>query len=160
MMRVGYGYDSHNLTENRDLILGGVKIPYFKGLDGHSDADVLTHAICDALLGAMGKGDIGEHFPPDERKYKDISSLSLLKNVLKMLEETKYKIVNIDTLIIAEEPKMSPFKKKMKDRLNQVLNLREDSLNIKATTMEARGSIGRGEAIAAEVVALIEKEKD
>ena len=160
MIRVGHGYDSHNLIENRDLILGGVKIPYFKGLEGHSDADVLTHAICDALLGAMGKGDIGEHFPPSERKYKDISSLSLLRDVLKMLEGAKYKIVNIDALIIAEEPKISPFKKKMKDRLNQMLNLGEDGLNIKATTMEARGSIGRGEAIAAEAVALIEREKE
>lgn len=156
-MRIGYGYDFHNLAEGRDLILGGIKIPYYKGLEGYSDADVLTHSICDALLGAMGKGDIGEHFPDDQKAYKDISSTELLKKVLKILKEGGYRIINIDTLIIAEEPKLNSFKKSIKESLLKILNLKQEELNVKATTMEGKDSIGKNESIAAQTVVLIEK---
>lgn len=156
-MKIGYGYDFHNLTEGRSLILGGVKIPYYKGLEGYSDADVLIHAICDALLGALGKGDIGEHFPEGDGRYKDVSSVKLLKEVLNLLNKEGYKIINIDTLIIAEEPKLEPFKKSIKNSLLKVLNLKEEELNIKATTTEGKDSIGRSESIAAQAVTLIEK---
>ena len=156
-MRIGYGYDFHNLVEGRKLILGGVKIPYYMGLEGFSDADVLLHALCDALLGTIGKGDIGEHFPETEEQYRNISSIELTKKVLAMLEKEGYKIINIDTLILAEEPKLQPFKKSIKKSLLNILNLKEDQLNIKATTTEGKGAIGRGESIAAEVIALVDK---
>lgn len=156
-MRIGYGYDFHNLVEGKNLILGGVKIPYYMGLEGFSDADVLLHALCDALLGTIGKGDIGEHFPETEEQYRNISSIELTKKVLTMLEKEGYKIINIDTLILAEEPKLQPFKKSIKKSLLNILNLKEDQLNIKATTTEGKGAIGRGESIAAEVIALVDK---
>jgi 2-C-methyl-D-erythritol 2,4-cyclodiphosphate synthase len=140
-------------------MIGGINIPYFKGLDGYSDADVLIHAICDALLGAMGLGDIGEHFPETSKEYKDISSVILLKKVLKMLAEKKYEIVNLDTLIIAEEPKMGPFKKRIRENLAEIMSLSLENINIKATTLEGKGAIGKSEAISAEAVVLIEKNK-
>jgi 2-C-methyl-D-erythritol 2,4-cyclodiphosphate synthase len=156
-MRIGYGYDIHNLTEGRDLILGGIKIPYIRGLEGFSDADVLIHAICDALLGAMAKGDIGEHFPQTNERYRNISSAKLLGKVVEMLKKEGYVIANIDTLILAEEPKLEPFKKRIKESLLKVLNLEANQLNIKATTAEGKGSVGQKEAIAAEAVVLIDK---
>jgi 2-C-methyl-D-erythritol 2,4-cyclodiphosphate synthase len=158
-MRIGYGFDFHNFIEGKDLMIGGINIPYFKGLDGYSDADVLIHAICDALLGAMGLGDIGEHFPETSKEYKDISSVILLKKVLKMLAEKKYEIVNLDTLIIAEEPKMGPFKKRIRENLAEIMSLSLENINIKATTLEGKGAIGKSEAISAEAVVLIEKNK-
>lgn len=156
-MRIGFGYDFHNLVEGRDLILGGVKIPYYRGLEGFSDADVLIHAICDALLGAMAEGDIGEHFPQDDERYRNISSKKIIKQVLSMLDDKKFKIVNLDTLIIAEEPKLGPFKDVIKESLLEMLNLRDDQLNIKATTMEGKDAIGKKESIAAKAIVLIDK---
>ena len=156
-MRIGFGYDFHNLIEGRDLILGGVKIPYYRGLEGFSDADVLIHAICDALLGAMAEGDIGEHFPQDDERYRNISSKKIIKQVLSMLDDKRFKIVNLDTLIIAEEPKLGPFKDVIKKSLLEMLNLRDDQLNIKATTMEGKDAIGKKESIAAKAIVLIDK---
>jgi len=156
-VRIGFGYDFHNLVEGRDLILGGVKIPYYRGLEGFSDADVLIHAICDALLGAMAEGDIGEHFPQDDERYRNISSKKIIKQVLSMLDDKKFKIVNLDTLIIAEEPKLGPFKDVIKESLLEMLNLRDDQLNIKATTMEGKDAIGKKESIAAKAIVLIDK---
>ncbi len=156
-MRIGYGCDYHNLIEGKELIIGGINIPYFKGLDGYSDADVLIHAICDAILGAMGKGDIGEHFPEGHPEYKNISSVILLEKVLLLLDEYKHKIVNIDTLIIAEEPKIGPFKKRIRENLAKIMKLDAQDINIKATTKEGKDAIGQSEAIAAEAVVLIDK---
>ncbi len=156
-MRIGYGYDFHNLIEGKELVIGGINIPYFKGLDGYSDADVLIHAICDAILGAIGKGDIGEHFPEESPEFKDISSVILLQKVLLLLDEYKHKIVNIDTLIIAEEPKIGPFKKSIRENLAKIMKLDIQDINIKATTKEGKDAIGQNEAIAAEAVVLINK---
>ena len=156
-MRIGFGYDFHNLIEGKDLILGGVKIPYYRGLEGFSDADVLIHAICDALLGAMAEGDIGEHFPQDDERYRNISSKKIIKQVLSMLDDKKFKIVNLDVLIIAEEPKLGSFKDNIKKSLLKMLSLRDDQLNIKATTMEGKDAIGKKESIAAKAIVLIDK---
>jgi len=156
-MRIGFGYDFHNLVEGRELFLGGVKIPYYRGLEGFSDADVLIHAICDALLGAMAEGDIGEHFPQDNEKYHNISSRKIIKQVLSMLDDKKFKIVNLDTLIIAEEPRITPFKDKIKKSLLEILNLKDEQLNVKATTMEGKDAIGKKESIAAKAIVLIDK---
>ncbi len=158
-MRVGLGYDIHRLIEGRKLFLGGVEIPYIKGLEGYSDADVLLHAICDAILGAIGKEDIGIHFPNNDPKFKGISSLELLHKVAVLAEASGYKIINIDSTLILEEPKILPFKAKMKKTLASVLGIDEDRLNIKATTQEGVGAIGRGEAIAAYAVASVEEIK-
>ncbi len=158
-MRVGLGYDIHRLIEWRKLFLGGVEIPYIKGLEGYSDADVLLHAICDAILGAIGKEDIGIHFPNNDPKFKGISSLELLHKVAVLAEASGYKIINIDSTLILEEPKILPFKAKMKKTLASVLGIDEDRLNIKATTKEGVGAIGRGEAIAAYAVASVEEIK-
>lgn len=158
-MRIGYGYDFHNLIEGKELVIGGINIPYFKGLDGYSDADVLIHAICDAILGAIGKGDIGEHFPEESPEFKDISSVILLQKVLLLLDEYKHKIVNIDTLIIAEEPKIGPFKKSIRENLAKIMKLDIQDINIKATTKEGKDAIGQNEAIAAEAVVLINKKQ-
>lgn len=149
------GYDIHRTAEGRKLVLGGVEISYLKGLEGHSDADVLLHAICDAVLGAIGEGDIGRHFPNTDSKYKDISSLLLLKHVWGMASSRKFKVKNIDTVLIADEPKIEPFKDKMIDNISQVLNVKKDLINIKATTSEGVGTIGRGEAMAAYAVVLL-----
>jgi 2-C-methyl-D-erythritol 2,4-cyclodiphosphate synthase len=137
--KVGIGYDIHRLVPGRKLILGGVEIPYTHGLDGHSDADVLLHAICDALLGALGKGDIGEYFPNTDEKYKGISSLTLLGHVCQMVESEGYKIGNIDTMILAEKPNLKEFKPKMKATIARALSISENFVSIKATTQEGVG---------------------
>ncbi len=155
-MRIGMGYDVHRLVEGRQLIIGGVDIPYEKGLLGHSDADVLIHAIMDALLGAAALGDIGKHFPDTDERYRGISSMSLLEHVYKLLKDRNYRVVNIDATIIAQRPKMLPHIPGMRERIASVLELDEDRVNIKATTTEGLGFTGRGEGIAAQAVVLIE----
>jgi len=154
-MRVGIGYDSHRLIEGRKLILGGVEIPFEKGLLGHSDGDALTHAIIDALLGAAGLGDIGGLFPDTDPKYKGANSRSLLKEVVSLLDEKGFQIVNVDSTIIAEAPRMAPHIPKMKKTLSAVL--KTDAVNIKAKSNEKMGAIGRGEGMACWAVCLIEK---
>lgn len=158
-MRVGIGYDIHRLVEDRSLILAGVEIPYIKGLLGHSDGDVVMHAIADAMLGAMALGDIGEHFPNTDPKYKDISSVELVKKVLELVKEKNFDIVNVDTVIIAEEPKIYPFRDKMAGVLSNVLGVAKDRVNIKATTAEGVGSIGKGEAIVAYAVVMLDEKR-
>lgn len=155
LMRVGMGYDVHRLTKGRDLILGGVKIPWEKGLLGHSDADVLIHAIMDALLGAAALGDIGQHFPDTDPAYKGISSIRLLKHVAALLSEKGYGIGNIDAVIIAQKPKMAPHIPQMKENIAEALEIDMDCLNIKATTEEKLGFTGREEGIASEAVCLL-----
>lgn len=157
-VRIGIGYDIHRLVEDRPLFLGGVDIPYVKGLIGHSDADVLLHAIADALLGALSMGDIGEHFPNTDPDYKDIQSKEILKKVAKMAASKNYVVNNVDTVIIAEEPKIYPFKDKMVEVIAEILGVDKSRINIKATTNEGVGSIGKGGAIAAYAVATLEKE--
>lgn len=154
-MRIGHGYDVHRLVEGRGLIVGGVKIPYEKGLLGHSDADVLLHSIMDALLGAAALGDIGKHFPDNDEKYKGADSLKLLKHVGELLYSKEYKVGNIDATIIAQEPKMSPYIEKMKENIAGVLNIERDCINVKATTEEKLGFTGRGEGVAAHAVCII-----
>lgn len=156
-MRVGLGYDVHKLVEGRDLILGGVNIPYEKGLLGHSDADVLLHAIMDALLGAAALGDIGKHFPDTDERYKGISSMELLKHVGKLLDEHLYVIENIDATIIAQRPKMAPHIQKMRENVAEVLYIDVDQVNIKATTEEGLGFTGTGEGISSQAICAIEK---
>lgn len=156
-MRVGMGYDVHRLVEERELILGGVKIPYEKGLLGHSDADVLLHAIMDALLGAAGLGDIGTHFPDTDEKYKGISSVLLLGHVGKLLEEHAYIIENIDATIIAQKPKMKPYIEQMKKNIASTLQIEEDQINVKATTEEGLGFTGVGEGISSQAICSLEK---
>ena len=156
-MRVGMGYDVHKLVEGRDLIMGGVKIPYEKGLLGHSDADVLLHAISDALLGASALGDIGKHFPDTDPKYKGADSLKLLEHVGKLLEEHLYVIENIDATIIAQRPKMAPHIPIMRENIANALGLEVDQVNVKATTEEGLGFTGTGEGISSQAVCLIEK---
>ena len=156
-MRVGMGYDVHKLTENRDLILGGVKIPWEKGLLGHSDADVLLHAVMDALLGAAALGDIGKHFPDTDPKYKGISSVKLLIHVAELLKEHGYEIGNIDATIIAQKPKMRPFIPQMEQNVANVLHLEQNQVNIKATTEEGLGFTGRQEGIAAQAICSLSK---
>ena len=153
-MRVGIGYDIHRLVKGRKLIIGGVEIPFEKGLLGHSDADVLVHSICDALLGAMGLGDIGKHFPDTDEKYKGISSMKLLKEVMEKIKKGNFKIVNIDTNIIAEKPRLLPYIEEMKKNLRKILG-KYVSVNIKARTNEGLGEIGRGEAIASQAIVLL-----
>jgi 2-C-methyl-D-erythritol 2,4-cyclodiphosphate synthase len=150
-MRVGIGYDVHRLVENRRLILGGVQIPYILGLLGHSDADVLTHAICDAILGAAGLGDIGVHFPDTDAAYADINSLVLLKQV-KVLVDQDYAVQNVDSTLIAERPKLAAYIPQMRQRLADILAIPVDRINIKATTSEGLGFIGEGKAIAAQAI--------
>ncbi|MBN2372788.1 2-C-methyl-D-erythritol 2,4-cyclodiphosphate synthase [bacterium] len=133
-MRIGFGYDLHPLVEGRELILGGVHIPFPKGLDGHSDADCLVHAICDAILGAIGKGDIGERFPDSDKRYYKISSILLLEEVFRMARQAGYRIGNLDTTVVAEHPRISPFKEKMAQNLARVLNTDRDRISIKAST--------------------------
>ncbi len=154
--RIGIGYDVHALTEGRELVLGGVHIPFPKGLTGHSNADVLTHALCDALLGAAALGDLGSHFPDRDEKFKNTDSLLLLKEVDKMIHSSGYQIGNIDAIIVAQKPKMASFIPEMQKTLSGVLNISIDRISIKATTTESLGFAGRGEGIAAQVVALLE----
>jgi 2-C-methyl-D-erythritol 2,4-cyclodiphosphate synthase len=155
-MRIGIGYDIHRLVEGRKLILGGVDIPFEKGLLGHSDADVLTHAICDAILGAAALGDIGQHFPDNDPKYLGISSLLLLKQVSELINP-KYFVNNIDSIIIAQKPKLAPFIPDMRMNIAQVLDIEIERVSVKAKTMENLGVVGEGKAIVTEsVVSLIE----
>jgi 2-C-methyl-D-erythritol 2,4-cyclodiphosphate synthase len=155
MYKIGIGYDIHRLVKGRRLILGGVELPYERGLKGHSDADVILHAICDALLGAAGLGDIGQHFPNDDMRYKNISSLKLLKSVKTLISSRKYKIGNIDCTVLAEEPKIIPFRIKMIEKIAEVLKIKKENINIKATTNEGVGGIGRKEAIASFAIAIL-----
>jgi 2-C-methyl-D-erythritol 2,4-cyclodiphosphate synthase len=155
-MRVGIGYDVHPLIQGIDLILGGVNIPFDKGLSGYSDADVLTHAIIDALLGAAGLKDIGTHFPANEPRYNKISSLLLLDEVKTLLESEGYKIVNIDTTIVAEQPVLSPFIDSMRNNISQTLEISTSQIMVKATTHEGLGFIGKGMGIAVYAIAAIE----
>ena len=159
-MRVGMGYDVHRLVENRKLILGGVEIPYEKGLLGHSDADVLVHALMDALLGAAALGDIGKHFPDNDQKFKDIDSMLLLKEVGNILKEHHYQIVNIDTTIVAQRPKLAPFIPAMRQKIAQVLAIAEDQVSVKATTTEGLGFTGEGAGIAAYGICLLSESGD
>jgi 2-C-methyl-D-erythritol 2,4-cyclodiphosphate synthase len=156
-MRAGIGYDVHKLVTGRKLILGGVEIPFAEGLSGHSDADVLTHAIMDALLGAAGLRDIGNQFPPEDPKYKDISSLVLLDEVNKLLRDKGLVVVNIDAVIVAQQPKISPFVEDMRRLISRRLGIDLEQLMVKATTTDGLGFAGRGEGMAAYAVALIEK---
>ena len=155
-MKIGIGYDVHALVENRKLILGGVLIPYEKGLEGHSDADVLIHAIMDSLLGAMGLGDIGKLFPDTDNQYKGADSRVLLRHVVKLMDDRNYSLGNIDTVIIAQKPKMSPYIEQMKKNLADDLKTDLLNINVKATTTEHLGFEGRGEGIAAQSVCLLE----
>ena len=156
-MRVGLGYDVHKLTEGRDLILGGVNIPYEKGLLGHSDADVLVHAIMDALLGAAALGDIGKHFPDSDERYRGISSILLLQHVGKLLDEHLYVIENIDATIIAQRPKMLPHIEMMRKNIAEALKIEVDQVNVKATTEEGLGFTGNGDGISSQAICAIEK---
>jgi 2-C-methyl-D-erythritol 2,4-cyclodiphosphate synthase len=155
-MRIGWGYDVHKLVAGRKLILGGIPIPFEKGLLGHSDADVLVHAVCDALLGAAALGDIGQHFPDSDARFKDIDSLKLLAQVDHLLQTNGYKIVNLDCTILAQVPKIAPFREAMQAKLAKVLAIAPNQINIKATTTEALGFIGRKEGLGAMCVALID----
>ena len=156
-MRAGMGYDVHRLVEGRKLILGGVEIPYEKGLLGHSDADVLLHAIMDALLGAAALGDIGKHFPDTDEKYSGISSMKLLKHVAGLLEENLYIVENIDATIIAQKPKMRPHIAQMEENIASALGIERDRVNVKATTEEGLGFTGSGEGISAQAICALEK---
>ncbi len=155
-MRIGIGCDTHRLTEGRPLILGGVRIPHDKGLLGHSDADALIHAVIDALLGAAAMGDIGTLFPDSDMKYKDISSLVLLKEVGEKISSAGYKIVNIDTIVIAQKPKLAPYKEEMAKTMAEALKIERGRINVKAKTNEKMGFTGREEGIEARAAALIE----
>ena len=155
-MRVGIGYDVHRLAEDRDLIIGGVKIPYEKGLLGHSDADVLLHAVMDALLGAAALGDIGTHFPDTDPAYKGASSIELLKQVGRLLEEKLYIIGNIDATVIAQRPKLLPYREEMRRNIADALGISKEQVNVKATTEEGLGFTGSGEGISSQAVALLE----
>lgn len=158
-MRVGVGYDIHRLVDKRPLYLGGVQIPYNKGLLGHSDGDVLLHAIIDAMFGAAGCKDLGEHFPNTNVAYKGVSSIELLKRAYGFLSKKGYSVKNIDSTVIAEEPMLSPFKKKIKARIADVLHISSEDVSIKATTNEGLGSLGKGEGIAAYAVVLLKKHR-
>lgn len=155
--RIGHGYDVHRLVSNRKLILGGVEIPYELGLDGHSDADVLLHAVCDALLGAAAMRDIGFHFPDSDDSYKGIDSIKLLVRVDEMLKANGYRIVNIDATVIAQMPKLAPYIPDMINNISHALSLDVSAVNVKATTEERLGFTGRGEGISAHAVCIIEK---
>lgn len=157
MYKIGQGYDLHRLIEGRKLILGGVEIPHKTGLLGHSDADVLVHAIMDALLGALALGDIGKHFPPSDEQYKGISSILLLRHVKNLIEEKCYKIVNIDSTIVAEKPKMFPYIDTMRQNIASALGMDIEAVSVKATTTEGMGAEGEELAISSQAVCLLEK---
>jgi 2-C-methyl-D-erythritol 2,4-cyclodiphosphate synthase len=154
--RIGMGYDVHPFVEGRPLILGGITIPHHQGLAGHSDADCLAHAICDALLGAVSEGDLGRHFPDTDPQYKDVESLLLLKKVNERVEQKGFRITNIDATIVAQTPRLAPFLPHMEDRLATTMGVEKERVNVKATTTEGLGFTGRGEGIAAYAVALVE----
>ncbi|MEW6274620.1 MAG: 2-C-methyl-D-erythritol 2,4-cyclodiphosphate synthase [Bacillota bacterium] len=156
-MRVGFGYDAHQLVDRRKLFLGGVEVPFEKGLAGHSDADVLTHAIIDALLGAAGAGDIGRHFPDTDDRYKNISSLILLHAVGRLLKERRLEIINIDAVVVAQAPKLAGYLPAMEEAITRTLGISEGKVNIKATTTEGLGFTGSGEGMAAYAVAALQE---
>ena len=156
-MRIGIGYDVHKLVEDRKLILGGIKIPYDKGLLGHSDADVLAHAVMDALLGAAALGDIGKHFPDTDKTFKGISSIELMKEVAEILKDNGYKVGNVDATVIAQNPKLAPYITDMRKNMARALEIDLDRMSVKATTTEKLGFAGRGEGIAAEAAVLVHK---
>lgn len=156
-MRIGQGFDVHALVAGRKLVIGGVEIPYEKGLDGHSDADVLLHALCDALLGAAALGDIGRHFPDTDARYKDADSRVLLREVGRLVQEAGYRVVNIDSTIVAQAPKMAPHIPAMVNHIAADLGLSRGQVNVKAKTTERLGFTGRGEGIAAEAVVLLDR---
>ena len=156
-MHIGIGYDVHRLVKGRKLILGGIEIPFAKGLLGHSDADVLIHAVCDALLGAAGSGDIGRHFPDTDPEFDGISSMALLQRVHKIIQAKGFSVINVDTTILAETPKLQPYLESMQKNIAGTLGIAQHSVNIKATTTEGLGIIGKGEGMAALSVALIDK---
>jgi len=155
-MRVGLGYDIHPLGSGRKLILGGVDIPHTQGLVGHSDADALVHAVCDALLGAMGEGDLGKHYPSSDARFKNISSLKLLEDVAGMLAKKRYRLVNLDTVIVAQAPRLSPYLDQMRVCMAKVLGVSDDTVNVKVKSGEHLDAIGREEAIAAHAICMIE----
>ena len=156
-LRIGHGFDVHQLVVGRKCIIGGVDIPFDKGLDGHSDADVLLHAICDALLGAAALGDIGKHFPPSDMRYKGINSRELLSHVAALLKTKGYQVSNLDCTVICELPKLSPYTEQMRANIAEDCGVDIGAINVKATTTEKLGFTGRGEGIAAEAVCLIQK---
>ncbi|MBM3246205.1 MAG: 2-C-methyl-D-erythritol 2,4-cyclodiphosphate synthase [Candidatus Omnitrophica bacterium] len=153
--RIGIGYDIHRLVEGRKLFIGGIEIPYIKGLLGHSDGDALIHAVCDALLGALAQGDIGEHFPDTDPKYHNVASSELLKITADLVKSKGYSINNIDSVVIAQEPVLSPFKKQMREKIAQVLQIDSSCVNVKAKTNEGLGELGSRQAIACYAVAVI-----
>jgi len=157
MFRIGQGFDVHQLVSGRPLIIGGIEIPYEKGLLGHSDADVLLHTIADACLGAIGEGDIGKHFPDTDEAFKDADSAKLLQHVWQIVKEKGYKLVNADCTIMAQQPKMAPHIKAMQARIAELLETEQENVNVKATTTEKLGFTGRGEGIASQAVVLLQK---
>ncbi|PGS52838.1 2-C-methyl-D-erythritol 2,4-cyclodiphosphate synthase [Bacillus sp. AFS041924] len=157
MFRIGQGFDVHAFAENRPLIIGGIEIPYELGLLGHSDADVLLHTIADALLGAIGEGDIGRHFPDTDPAFKDADSAKLLEHVFQIVKEKGYELVNVDCTIIAQAPKMAPYIQRMRERIAGLLETTSDCINVKATTTEKLGFTGRKEGIASQAVVLLQK---
>lgn len=156
MIKTGIGYDVHRLVKGRELVLGGVCIPFEKGLLGHSDADVLIHALCDAMLGAAGLGDIGEHFPDQDPRYKDIRSLKLLEKTRAIIEKKAFHIVNVDAVVVAESPKLAPYRQEMQRNISESLKVSSDCINIKATTTEGLGFIGNKEGVGAMCVVLLQ----
>ncbi|KAB2329195.1 2-C-methyl-D-erythritol 2,4-cyclodiphosphate synthase [Cytobacillus depressus] len=157
MFRIGQGFDVHQLTEGRPLIIGGIEIPYEKGLLGHSDADVLLHTVADACLGAIGEGDIGRHFPDTDPEFKDADSAKLLEHVWQLVKDKGYELVNADCTIIAQKPKMAPYVGQMRERIAELLETSIENINVKATTTEKLGFTGRGEGIASQVAVLLQK---
>ena len=157
MLRIGNGYDVHNLVEGRKLILGGVEIPHLKGVLGHSDGDVLVHAVMDALLGALALGDIGQHFPDTSNEYKDIDSMILLERVFSLIKEKGYRIINLDCIIVAQQPKLKPYLDEMRDKISKVLETEISNISIKATTEEKLGFTGNEEGIKSYCVVLLQK---
>ena len=155
-MRIGMGYDVHRLVEGRKLVLGGVTIPFEKGLLGHSDADVLVHAVCDALLGAAGLGDIGLHFPDTDSEYKDVASIKILAKTYELISGKGFTIMNLDSTVFANAPKLSPYRDAMQKNISRTIEIEQDRVNVKATTFEGLGMIGKGEGIGAMCVALID----
>jgi 2-C-methyl-D-erythritol 2,4-cyclodiphosphate synthase len=154
--RIGMGYDVHPFAKNRPLILGGITIPHHQGLAGHSDADCLVHAICDALLGAIAAGDLGRYFPDSDPRFKDVESLLLLKKVATMVKQKGFRITNIDAIIVAQTPKLAPYRAQMEEKIAQTASVEREQVNVKATTTEGLGFIGREEGIAAYAVVLVE----
>ena len=157
MMRVGIGYDIHKLVEGRAMVIGGIEIPCLRGPEAHSDGDVLIHAVCDALLGAMGKGDIGMRYPDTDPKHKDVSSKGFLKDVSELVKSEGFKIANLDCVIIAEEPKIGPYREDIISSVSTILETSTEIINVKGKTAEKLGAIGKGEAISAHAVVLLEK---